>query len=150
MPDTIHWHVGATVASAVHCNSAALRIALLRVCIALHQRHSRSLTNSPAIRTFAGPTRYPLLPLRLLWLSAALARHLPFADLTRCSLTPINPRSGALSRLTPPHLIRAHRQTQSGWLSFTASSDSTNAHRAYHGPARFLSRGADANPSLTG
>ena len=150
MPDTIRWHVGATVTSAVHCNSAALRIALLRVCIALHQRHSRSLTYSPAIHTFAGPTCYPLLPLRLLWLSAELARRLPFADLTRCSLTPINRRSGALSRLTPQPLIRAHRQTQSGWLSFTASSDSTNAHRAYHGPARFLSRGADANPSLTG
>ena len=150
MPATLRWHVGATVTSAVHCNSAALRIALLRVCIALHQRHSRSLTNSPAIHTFAGPTRYPLLPLRLLWLSAALVRHLPFADLTRCSLTPISRRSGALSRLTPPHPIRAHRQTQSGWLSFTASSDSTNAHRAYHGAARFLPRGADANPSLTG
>ena len=101
MPDTIRWHVGAKVTSAVHCNSAALRIALIRVCIALHQRHSSSLTNSPAIHTFAGPTRYPLLPLRLLWLSAALVRHLPFADLTRCSLTPISRRSGALSRLTP-------------------------------------------------
>lgn len=42
MPDTIRWHVGATVTSAVHCNSAAVRIALLRVCIALNLHCSAS------------------------------------------------------------------------------------------------------------